>query len=609
MQQPSILLVEPDPERRKSLTFGLTAEGYEVVPAVGVAEGRRFADGLGPAVIVIAAELARDEAGDLVPAFAIHGEGRTLLLLGVREEDGAGIQDRALFLPTAGLDPSEVVRRIGLALVGREIGVEPDYLLSGLVGDFSLLSPLDLVRRLHRIQATARVEVRGGAIYLQDGELVAVRSGAARGLKAFGRLARRSDGHFRVAFGRDDHPEREMREELATAVQIAATELLTTVPNPQTRYRVSFGPQLFSDPLTPVQQEILSVLHEGGSIGRVLDASQVPDGQLLSEVQALERRGVLERLEPHPDVVIVTDSTCDLSAELIAEHRIVVVPLTIHFGEETFVDREQLEPNAFYELLARRPEHPYTNPPSPEKFALEFHRRLPRQDIVSIHISSKLSQTFANARLAAEDAQIRELAREIGKPGSLRVVDSGQVSLPLGVQAMLAARMAERGTGVDEIARRLESIGSRMRTLFLVDTLDYLAKGGRIGKARALLGKITGIKPILGVEKGEVVAIDRVRGRRSALERLVELAGRGLEAGRPTLVGIAHARAASRADRLRELIAQRLRIGELHIAEMGPVLGVHAGPGCVGATFFQPADDEAALLEPLDWESAAVSGA
>lgn len=602
MSHPSVLLVELDPERRKSLSFGLTAEGYEVVPSIDAAEADRFARGLGPTVIVIPVELARDESGGLAPGFAIHGEGRTLLLLGERAEDGAGLEEDALFLPTAGLEESELVRRIRLALIGREIGVEPDYHLRGLVGDFSLVSPLDLVRRLHRLAATARVEARGGDVFLQEGELVAVRCGAVRGLKAFGRLARRADGPFRVLFGREGHPEREIREELGEAIHLAASDLLSGIPDLQTRYRVSFGPQLFSDPLTPMQQEILSVLHEGGSLGRVLDASTAPDGQILSEVHAMERRGVLERLEPHPDVVIITDSTCDLPARLIEEHRIVVVPLTIHFGDEVFVDREQLEPASFYEFLKRRTEHPYTNPPSPEKFALEYHRRLPRQDILSIHISSKLSQTFAHARQASEEPQLREAAREIGKPDALRVIDSGQVSLPLGLQAILAARMAERGLGVDEIADRLAVIGPRMHTLFLVDTLDYLAKGGRIGKARALLGKLTGIRPILGVENGEVVSVERVRGRRSALQRLVELAASRLEADRPTLVAIAHANAAARADRLLELVGRRLDVAEVHVAEMGPVLGVHAGPGCVGAAFFQPSDEEGAVVAALERE-------
>jgi len=165
--------------------------------------------------------------------------------------------------------------------------------------------------------------------------------------------------------------------------------------------------------------------------------------------------------------------------------------------------------------------------------------------------------------------------------------------------ALFAARMARRGLPAAEIARRIEAMRERVHVLFVVDTLDYLARGGRIGKAQALLGGLLGIKPILGVAGGEVVPVERVRGGRAAHPRLIELFRERVKAGRPVVVGVAHARAPVWADRLRAAIEKSFRVGELVMTEIGPVVGTHAGPGLVGAAMFQPGAEELDLIAPL----------
>jgi DegV family protein with EDD domain len=132
--------------------------------------------------------------------------------------------------------------------------------------------------------------------------------------------------------------------------------------------------------------------------------------------------------------------------------------------------------------------------------------------------------------------------------------------------------------------------------LFVVDTLEYLARHGRIGKAKAWVGKLVGIKPILGVREGEVVLVDRVRGGRAAHPRMIELLEQELKTDRPLIGAVAHAKAPVWADRLKNLLEKEFRIAELHVAEMGPVVGTHAGPGAVGASVFQPTDEEMKLL-------------
>jgi DegV family protein with EDD domain len=184
-------------------------------------------------------------------------------------------------------------------------------------------------------------------------------------------------------------------------------------------------------------------------------------------------------------------------------------------------------------------------------------------------------------------------------PPSVVVVDSGQVSLGLGLLALFAARMAARNETAPEIRRRLLVLAPRIHTLFVVDTLEYLARGGRIGRARALVGGLLGIKPILGVVEGEVAPVDRVRGGRAAHPKILEILKKRIDPGRPVIVGISHGNAPAWADRLEKRVRETFAVSELIQAEVGPVVGTHVGPGGVSISLIQPMGDEAALIAPL----------
>lgn len=160
--------------------------------------------------------------------------------------------------------------------------------------------------------------------------------------------------------------------------------------------------------------------------------------------------------------------------------------------------------------------------------------------------------------------------------------------------------MARRGVEPAAVAERLAAMRPRMQVLFVVDTLEYLHRAGRLGKAQTLLGSLFGIKPILGVTNGEIIAVDKVRGGRAAQPRLVERLAERLDPHRPVVAGVAHAKAPEWADRLRQLVEQRFQVRELVMAELGPVLAANAGPGTVGAAVFQPEDEEWPLIAPLD---------
>ena len=605
MTRPAVLLLDPRAERLRDLGRRLAGEGYEVVPVADAARARRFAAGLGTAVIVVSTEalatVADPEA--LLAAFSAPEAGarRTLVLLGERSEEEERLPESASFLAIGGLPPEEVARRLLLVLLGRELGAEPDARLTSLVGDLAQTPLLDLLRGLHPSAVSGRLELRGGTMALDRGRVTAAVCGAARGLKAFCRLGKLHEGPFRIVPGRPPAT-REIAEDLDALVLAAIEDSLGEIPDPRIRLEIELGPSFFAAQFNSLQQRILGVVQRGATLREVLDGLPERDGEIVHEVLVLEGRGVLARRAPAvPPVQIVTDSTADLPPDLARAHGIVVVPLSVAFGREVYRDRVDVQPGQFYGLLEKKKDHPVSSPPAREDFDHVYREQIGRgRDVVSLHISAKLSKTAEHARAgAAEALAAREQDGGDGRTPSVAILDSSQVSLGLGLLALFAARMAARNEPAESIRRRLLAMAPRIHTLFVLDTLEFLARGGRIGKAKAMMGGLLGIKPILGMADGEIVPVGQVRGGRGAHARILEILEKRLERGRPVVAGISHGNAPAWADRLEGLVRGRFQVAELIEAEVGPVVGTHAGPGVVSISAFQPSDDEAPLLAPL----------
>ena len=597
--RPSVLIVDPDAARRRAVSQDLAARGYEAVPAMTAAEGLKFAQGLGPSVIVAPAELMGFGDTTILDRFQVRDRAmkRTLLLLGETDDDSAVPED-VLYLPVYSLSSGEIVRRIRLVLVGRELGIEADAELASLVGELALMPLLELVRGLNRCLVSGRLELSGGNIAFDRGEVIAARAGAARGIKAFCRIARGVDGPFHLYLERASS-QREIESSVPDLVLRAIEDLQVEQPDPQSRIRVlgSAGEDTGSN----IQQTLLEVIEGCGSIGELLDALPATDGRIVQMLRSLQERGWAKIERPRVAVAVVTDSTADLPPELARRHDILVVPLSIIFGDDRFRDGVDIQPRDFYQLLESSAEHPRTEPPPEAELYEHYHDLVADQDIVSVHISDKMSETAAHAREAAlrGSRSFDHLPPE-RHDFALEVVDSGTVSMGLGLQALFAARMARRGLTVFNISQRLAAMAPRIQLFFGVDTLDFLVRGGRIGKARAAIGKLLGIRPILGVENGEVTAVDRVRGGRQVHPRIVRLLERRLDPGRPIIASVAHARAPVWADRLRTLIEKDLQVAEMISTDIGPVVGTHAGPGCVGCVVFQPDEEEWPLVRALE---------
>jgi DegV family protein with EDD domain len=270
---------------------------------------------------------------------------------------------------------------------------------------------------------------------------------------------------------------------------------------------------------------------------------------------------------------IVTDSSCDLPADLAERAGIEIVPLSIRFGDEELVDREQLTTSEFWRRCATSSELPSTAAPSPGRFE-QAYRRLAdagAEGIVVVSLSGALSATLQSAELAARDVEGLDV----------RIVDSRTVSLGLGTIALAAAEAADAGAGIDDVEALARRLVTRTRVFGALDTLDNLKKGGRIGGARALLATALSIKPIIEVADGEVQPHGKQRTRSKALTFLVDKVASFR--GRIEHLAVLHADCSDVdqfVDRLRPLTDEEIVVGQI-----GPVVGAHAGLGTIGVAF------------------------
>lgn len=278
---------------------------------------------------------------------------------------------------------------------------------------------------------------------------------------------------------------------------------------------------------------------------------------------------------------IVTDSTSDLTPRLLqeagVEDRVHVVPLTVHFGEEEYQDGVDLSRDRFYEMLSQRAQMPRTSQPSPAAFA-DLYRAIsqPGDTILSLHISSKLSGTHQSAALAARQLGDREI----------EVVDTRSVSLGLGLIVLEAAKAAKEGRDKQEILAEVRLRIAKARILFVVDTLEYLQKNGRIGKAQALVGGLLNVKPLLALEDGIVSPLEKVRGKAKARERMLERLFEEVPAESLEMGAVLHAAAADEAREIAQRLQDHYQGHRFYVEELGPTVGTHAGPGTLGVVVF-----------------------
>jgi DegV family protein with EDD domain len=277
-------------------------------------------------------------------------------------------------------------------------------------------------------------------------------------------------------------------------------------------------------------------------------------------------------------IKIVTDSTAYLPEATVRQHDIRVVPLCVHFGNEGFKECVELSNEQFYARLKTAPQLPTTSQPSAGEF-YEVFRQLADagHEILVLTISSRLSGTWDSAMAA----------REMLPEANILVIDSLSTSIGLLLMIEAAAEAIAAGATLQEVVDQVEAIKNKIHVLFVVDTLEYLAKGGRIGNAKAFLGTLLKVKPILVLQDGVIEPLEQVRSKAKAQARLLDLVEECLDGtGEQAKAAITHALVSEEARALGEQLTRRLCCAPPSLTDVGPVIGTHTGPGVIGIAVY-----------------------
>ena len=275
---------------------------------------------------------------------------------------------------------------------------------------------------------------------------------------------------------------------------------------------------------------------------------------------------------------VVSDSGSDLPKEIREKYNISIVPLSIQFGDDVYVDGVDMPTERFYSELKNGDRLPSTCQPSPADFVKLYEEIAePGDEIISVHLSSKLSGTYQSAVLAST------MVSDI----SVTVVDSKLASIGIGFVALAAAEAVQNGASKEEALAQAQKVIDNLGVYFVVDTLDFLRRNGRIGKAQAVAGTLLNIKPILTLDDGVVAPVEKVRGKAKALKKIRESIRQYQEdhGGKKLRIGLTHADCLEEAQRFAELLKQDIDIHDLYIDYIGPTIGVHVGPGTMALLF------------------------
>ncbi len=273
---------------------------------------------------------------------------------------------------------------------------------------------------------------------------------------------------------------------------------------------------------------------------------------------------------------IITDSTCDLRPDRREALGVDVVPLSVHFGDETFRDGVEITATQFYQRLSKVDTLPTTSQVNPETFAALFQTYVEQGDqVVGIFLSGAMSGTCQSALIA----------KDMVDKGEIHIVDSQTVTFALGLLVEMAASLRDKGLSAGEIARQVTDLSGRMRLLAVVDTLKYLKMGGRINAATAVVGGLLGISPIITVEHGLVESIGKARGRKAAFQWIAKR----METEVPDLalpVAFGNSNAPEVMDECMAALAPLVPGTQIMESDIGSVVGTHAGPGAAGIVYF-----------------------
>lgn len=276
-------------------------------------------------------------------------------------------------------------------------------------------------------------------------------------------------------------------------------------------------------------------------------------------------------------IAFVTDSTTYIPKELLGKTKVDVVPTVVIWSGEELKDGVDIQPNEFYERLSSASELPSTSQPAPAAFK-EVYEKIVKsgiKDILSMHVSTKLSGTVASANQAAE----------MVPKANVTIIDGYSASMGTGWPLLEGIKAAEAGKSIEEVEKVIRAAMKNAGVLLMVDTLEFLHRGGRIGGASRFLGTALNMKPILEVQDGAVEPLERVRTKKKAMARLISIVEERAAGRTPLMIAALHANAEGEAEKLLEAAKERLNPAKAVITEVSPSVGAHTGPGTLGLCY------------------------
>lgn len=274
---------------------------------------------------------------------------------------------------------------------------------------------------------------------------------------------------------------------------------------------------------------------------------------------------------------IVTDGAADLPPEWEKEYDINVIPINIHFGEKTYLQFVDLDFEGFYKMVGETKDFPKTSQPSPHQF-VEYYKKIaqPGDSILSMHVTSKLSGTYASAVAAAE---------EVKDTFNVVTVDSAGGSMGLGFMCRAARQMERAGRSVEEIVNYINSVRESVQIILTLDKLDYARRSGRVGTLSAALASVLNVKPIAVLKDGVVNMVDKVRTRRAAIDRVLQM-GEEAFGDQPVYMAVVHARDAESGQSLLDEARNRFNVKDSLMTDLSISLAINFGPGTVGLVLY-----------------------
>jgi DegV family protein with EDD domain len=337
----------------------------------------------------------------------------------------------------------------------------------------------------------------------------------------------------------------------------------------------------------PAIKYMMPIIKQYGRIQEILDASLMTDLQTYKHLQYMVKLGILVvEVRTRSEIKLITDSSSDLPPNIVNDLNITVLPISVIFSDQLYIDGVDMNADSFYQMLNSVNAAPAVSAPSVEEFHEMFLKTLPSQDVIAVFPSGKISRTLNNAHMAKKknaEEYLSERKKIDSKTIQFEIINSETVSMGAGLLVMEIAELIGKGLSVNNILDEIHKTVSRIRLFLIIDNVEYMERIGKGGKTTKSFSNLLGLKPIVSNVNGELKDILHVRGEKQAMKQVVELIRRSMiEKNDMIKACILHADAPNKAAAMKSIIESNLKCEDVFTTPIGPLLGSYCGPGAVG---------------------------